>query len=109
VKLPTGARGGGRAALTGALRRLREPLYANAAYLFGVTAVSSLTGFFFLGIAARLYDPEAVGLATAGISAVALVAGIANLGLGNGLVRYLPEARSPVRLLNTVFTLASGR
>ena len=83
---------------------LRQPLFANAGYLWGVTLVGALGGFVFWGIAARLYSPETVGLASATISAVTLLAGIAGMGVGLGLVRYLPEARQPWRLLNTAFT-----
>ena len=83
---------------------LRQPLFTNAGYLWGVTLVAALTGFLFWGLAARLYSPEEVGTASAVISAVTLLAGIATLGMGAGLVRFLPGARQPRRLLNTAFT-----
>ena len=83
---------------------VRQPLFANAGYLLGVNAVGALVGFVFWGLAARLYRPEDVGMASAVISAVALVSGIAGLGVGIGVVRFLPEARAPRRLLNTAFT-----
>jgi O-antigen/teichoic acid export membrane protein len=83
---------------------LRQPLFANAGYLLGVNAVGALVGFVFWGLAARLYQPEEVGVASAILSAVALLSGIAGMGTGNALVRFLPEARSPRRFLNTVFT-----
>ncbi|HEY76496.1 MAG TPA: glycosyltransferase [Thermoflexia bacterium] len=90
--------------LAGVGRILGQPLFANAGYLMGVSLVGSLVGFLFWGLAARLYRPEEVGAASAVLSAVALVSGIAGLGMGMGLVRFLPEARSPGRLLNTAFT-----
>jgi len=80
----------------------RLPLVANAGYIWGVTLVSSVVGFVFWALAARFYTPDEVGLASAVISAAALVAGIASLGMGIGLVRFLPEARDPSRLLNSV-------
>ncbi|MEE8392576.1 MAG: glycosyltransferase, partial [Anaerolineae bacterium] len=83
---------------------VRQPLVANAGYLLGVNLVASLVGFVFWGLAARIYRPENVGVASAVLSAVALVAGIADLGVGASLVRFLPESRSPSRLLNTAFT-----
>jgi O-antigen/teichoic acid export membrane protein len=82
----------------------RQPLFANAGYLWAVTLVGALAGFLFWGLAARLYTPVEVGLASATISAVTLLAGIAGLGVGTGLIRYLPEAGQPRRLLNTAFT-----
>jgi O-antigen/teichoic acid export membrane protein len=83
---------------------LRQPLFANAGYLWAVTLVGALSGFLFWGLAARLYTPDELGTASALISAVTLLAGIATLGMGAGLVRYLPEAQRPRRLLNTAFT-----
>jgi O-antigen/teichoic acid export membrane protein len=87
-----------------AVALVRQPLFANAGYLLGVNLVGALVGFVFWGLAARLYPPEEVGTASAVISAVTLVSGIAGLGMGTGVVRFLPETRSPRRFLNTVFT-----
>lgn len=83
---------------------LRQPLFANAGYLWGVTLVGASTGFVFWGLAARLYPPDDVGIASAVISVVTLLASIAGLGVGFGLVRFLPGAQQPRRLLNTAFT-----
>jgi O-antigen/teichoic acid export membrane protein len=79
----------------------RQPLFANAGYLTGVNLMGAVVGFVFWGLAARLYRPEDVGLASAVLSAVVLVSGIASLGIGDGLIRFLSQARSPHRLLNT--------
>jgi O-antigen/teichoic acid export membrane protein len=86
----------------------RQPLFANAGYLTGINLVGSVVGFVFWGLAARLYQPEDVGTASAVLSASALVSGIAGLGMGTGLVRFLPEARSPRRFLNTALTFSTG-
>jgi|GEM_PF-307741 len=96
------ARGKGLLTRTAAL--IGQPLFANAGYLLGVDVVASLVGFVFWGLAARLVQAEEIGVASAILSAVALVSGMAEVGMGSGLVRFLPEARSPMRLLNTVFT-----
>jgi O-antigen/teichoic acid export membrane protein len=82
----------------------RQPLFANAGYLWGVTLVGASTGFVFWGLAARFYPPDDVGVASAVLSVVTLLAGIAGLGVGTGLVRFLPGARQPRRLLNTALT-----
>jgi O-antigen/teichoic acid export membrane protein len=86
---------------------VRQPLFANAGYLWGVTLVQALTGFFFWGLAARFYTPEEVGIASAIISAAALLAGIAVMGMGMGLIRFLPGAADPRRLLSTVLTFTA--
>jgi len=98
----------GKDRLTKAVELTREPLLANAGYLTGIDLVGSVVGFVFWGLAARLYQPEDVGTASVVLSAVALVSGIAGLGMGTGLVRFLPEVRSPRRLLNTALTCSIG-
>ena len=69
------------------------------------SAVTALLGFVFWILAARLYTAEAVGLASAALSAVSLLSGIAAVGLGMGLVRYSPDAGGDAKkLINSVFT-----
>jgi O-antigen/teichoic acid export membrane protein len=85
-------------------RVTRAPLFANAGYLLAIEIVNSLFGFLFWGLATRLYQPAEVGTATAALSAVALVSGIAGLGIGNGIIRFLPEAQPVDRLVNSGFT-----
>ncbi|MCJ7825186.1 MAG: oligosaccharide flippase family protein, partial [Anaerolineales bacterium] len=84
---------------------LKDRLLRNAGYLLGVTIVGSVSGFVFWTLAARLYTTEEVGLASSVISIIQLLAGIASLGLGMGLVRYLSESDDPSRTLNATFTL----
>jgi O-antigen/teichoic acid export membrane protein len=86
---------------------LRDRLLRNAGYLLGVTGVNSLAGFIFWTLAARLYTTEQVGLASSVVSVTALLAGAASLGLGVGLVRFLPERAQPQRTLNAVLTLTA--
>ena len=66
--------------------------------------VNALLGLLFWALAARLYQPAEVGTATAALSAVALVSGIAGLGIGNGIIRFLPETRTGDLLVNSAFT-----
>ena len=89
---------------------MRQSLFANAGYMLGITLVGSLAGFVFWGMAARLYQPQEVGIASSMASAVALLANIASLGVSIGLVRFLPETPHPSRLLNTslAFNTATG-
>jgi len=82
-------------------------LYRNAAYLMVGTAVTSITGFVFWIIAARFYPAEAVGLGSAIISALGLLATFSGLGLGIGLIRFLPGAgKDGNDMINSCFTLS---
>jgi len=83
-------------------------LYRNAIYLMLNSAMLALTGFFFWVIAARLYPVEGVGLASAAISAIGLLALLSTLGLDYGLIRFLPNAGEKAsKMINSCFTLGA--
>ncbi len=85
---------------------IRVPLYSNALFLMGASAFSALIGFVFWIVAARFYSDEAVGLASAMISAMGLVVSFSKLGLEMGLVRFLKtHNEEPNAIINTVFTV----
>jgi len=75
------------------------PLYSNALSLLLGNVLTAVCGFVFWIIVARFYSPDAVGTASAALSAVSLLATIANLGLGYGLIRFLPGAGSDARAM----------
>jgi len=83
-----------------------QPLFINAGYLLGLNFFPSVTGFLFWSIASRLFSTVDVGLASAVLSAVALLAGISNLGFSTGIIRLLPESPHPLRLLNSVYSFS---
>jgi O-antigen/teichoic acid export membrane protein len=82
-------------------------LYRNAVYLVANSAVNCLTGLLFWIAAARLYDAESVGLASAAIAAVGFVVLFSSLGLEYGLIRFLPDDGNKANdTINTCFTTA---
>ena len=96
--------------ITTSRKRLNQlfniPLYSNALYLMIANATSALGGFIFWVIAARSYSAETVGQASAAIAAIGLLASFAILGLGYGLIRFLPHAGEKTNsLLNSSFTI----
>lgn len=85
------------------------PLYRNAVYLILNSGAVAMTGFFFWLLAARLYSTEAVGLASAAISATALIALISTIGLDYALIRFLPGSGDKARsMINSCFTLTGA-
>lgn len=63
----------------------------NSGSIVGTTAVTSGLGFVYWWLAARLYPPEAVGLASAAVSAMLLLGALGVLGLGTLLIGELPR------------------
>jgi len=84
-----------------------DSLYRNSIYLMLGTAIMTFLGFFFWIIVARLFTSEQVGIGTTLISIITLISGFSFLGLGTGLIRYLPSSDRKSRKINTSFTLVS--
>ncbi|MFC2003651.1 lipopolysaccharide biosynthesis protein [Chloroflexota bacterium] len=81
-------------------------LYRNAVYLMINSAVLASTGVIFWMAATRLYPTEAVGLASASIAAIGLLAHLSTLGLDYGLIRLLPGSGKRARdMINSCFTV----
>jgi len=85
-------------------------LYSQAGFLWVSNALTAGTGLVYWAVVARFYPAEAVGLASTALSTALVLATLATLGLGFGLIRYLPEARpqEAPRLVNTALLLAGG-
>jgi O-antigen/teichoic acid export membrane protein len=73
-----------------------ESLFRNGLYIMGTTAVTSLLGFGFWVIAARVLPAEEVGRAAALVSAMLFVSVFTNLGIGQVFVSRL-ASRDPGR------------
>lgn len=89
----------GKLGATGALAQrtalaslLRAPLFTNALYLWASSAVMAVSGFVFWTLVATLYDTTDVGRGSAAVSALTLIALASPLGMGLGLIRFLPGA-----------------
>ncbi len=80
----------------------------NASSLIGTTAVTAGLGFFYWLVAAREFSPGAVGLASASISAMTLLAYAGMLGLGTMLMGELPRQRGRESSMITTAVLVSG-
>ena len=83
-------------------------LFNNAFYLMLNSVVTSLLGFVFWNIMARVFSPAEVGIGSALVSASGLVAALANLGLGVGIIRFIPELKNrEIHLINGSFTIVT--
>ena len=81
------------------LEASRNPLYANANALVANQASSAVLGLIYWMLAARLYHVDTVGASSAVISTLLLLSAVAQLGLGTGMMRFLPRAGTDTRRL----------
>lgn len=79
-----------------------DPLYRNSLALMLNSAFMAFFGLLFWIIAARTMPAKDIGLATAAISAAALISGLARMGFDAGLMRYLPESQNKNGLYSTI-------
>jgi O-antigen/teichoic acid export membrane protein len=70
----------------------QDPMERSAIALAANTGITSVLGFLYWVVAARYYSPAVVGASAALISALVLMANIAELNLYNTLIRFLPTA-----------------
>jgi len=85
---------------------LNTSLFKNAYFMIIGTAATSILGFIFWIVATRYFAAEIVGLGSAIISSLGLLAIFSELGLGIGLIRFLPGAgRKSNDMLNTCLTI----
>ena len=84
-----------------------EPLYRNSLYLIFNSLIMALFGFVFWSIAAKQFSSEDVGLATAVISAVSLVANLSLLGFNVSILKFKDKSLNyTALLLCSLFALA---
>ncbi len=81
----------------------------NAGSLVGTTAVTGIFGFAYWWVAARLFPPASVGLASAEVSAMLLLGLLCILGLGTLLIGELPrQSGKEASLISAALLLVGG-
>lgn len=89
--------------------QLKDPLYKNSVYLILSSLAAAGFGFIFWILAARLYSPEDVGLATAMISSAGIIGILAKLGFDQSIIRFFPEMdKGKVFFSSLIVTSAAG-
>jgi O-antigen/teichoic acid export membrane protein len=88
-----------------AINFAKTPLFYNAWYLLGINLFPAFVGFLFWTFASKLYTTNEVGLASVIISAASFISWMAGLGTNIGLIRFLPGAVDPRRMINSVLNL----
>lgn len=86
-------------------RALSDSLVRNSGYLMAATASTSLLGYVFWVIAARLYPTAAIGEAGSGVSAMSFASLLGAVGGSAAIVGELPGKRRPGEWSATVTTI----
>jgi O-antigen/teichoic acid export membrane protein len=87
--------------------RAHRSIVDNTSALVGTAAVTSGLGFAFWWVAARLFPAEAVGLASAAVSAMLLLSTMGIIGLDALVISEIPRSRGDVGRLVTTAVVAS--
>lgn len=83
-------------------------MLGNSISLMLAKAGAMALGFLFWLVAARQFEPTAVGLAAGAVSSMMLCTQLALVGAGSSVITLLPEhRRSPFRLLDAAFTIVA--
>lgn len=83
-------------------------ILGNTGSLMATTAATSVLGFAYWWLAARMFVPAAVGLASAAISVMLLLGTVGMFGLGTLLISELPRRREQAQTLIVTSLLAAG-
>ncbi|OZM84110.1 lipopolysaccharide biosynthesis protein [Pseudonocardia sp. MH-G8] len=86
----------------------RAPQHRDGMALVLSSAVSSAIGMLFWVLAARLFDPATVGVNSAALSAVSLLASASHLNLGNAILRFVPVSDRRRALVAGCFAVGLG-
>ena len=97
-----------RLVATGRQRMRDDPLLANSVYLMLSTVTMGLFGFVFWVVAAHLFRPGQVGLATTLVAASILITHASQLGFNSTFIRFLPSAGERSEEINTGLVLVSA-
>lgn len=86
---------------------LSSSLCSNAFYLMLNNISTALLGFVFWKVITIFYTPAEVGIGVALLTASSLVAAIGNMGLGSGIIRFVPRSGAASnKIINIAFTMA---
>jgi O-antigen/teichoic acid export membrane protein len=88
--------------------RAHGDLFTNAGSLVAASAITSLLGFAYWWLAARIAPTEAVGQASAAVAAMTLIGTIGMFGMGTMLISELPKMAGRRWNLITTCLLVSG-
>jgi O-antigen/teichoic acid export membrane protein len=91
--------------MPGLTRYFHDPLYRNSVLIMLNTGLVSLFNYLFLLLAGKATSSENVGLATAAISAAAMMVAISRLGMDDSITRFFPQSKDRGGFLNALIAI----
>jgi O-antigen/teichoic acid export membrane protein len=85
--------------------QVKGSLYRNAIFLMATTVIGNGLGFFFWVVVANKYQVSDLGASVTLFSTLGFVGTLGSLGIGVGLIRYLPESDDQMSLVNQALTI----
>ena len=85
--------------------RLKEPIYRNSFFLLLNSGLGGILGFVFWIVAARFYPPAQVGMVSALLAAMMLLAAFSRLGFDMGVIRFLAAEKDKPGMINSCLTI----
>ena len=84
-------------------------LFSNAFFLMLNSVITSFLGFIFWNVMARYFPADQVGIGSTLVTGSMLLGNLSNLGLGLGLIRFVPEDEEMApHLVNLCFTITGA-
>jgi O-antigen/teichoic acid export membrane protein len=90
------------------IRLFQDELFKNSFYIMASTITMAAFGFFFWLIAAHLYHPNQVGIASTLVSSMIFISYLSLLGFNNTILKFLPLAKKRHEHINTSVLLVTG-
>ena len=84
----------------------KGPLYRNAFFIMLSSVIGIGLGFFFWVVFYRVYRPADAGYGLTLLQTVTFLSGFAHLGLGVGIIRFLPETDDRNALVNSCLSIS---
>jgi O-antigen/teichoic acid export membrane protein len=86
--------------------QVKGSLYRNALFIMATTVIGNAVGFFFWVVVANRFQTSDLGAAVTLFSTLGFLSSLGNLGMGIGLIRYLPESDDKTALVNEGMTVS---
>ncbi len=87
---------------------MKDTLYRNSIFLIASSAASSVFGFGFWIIAARIYSANTIGIVSTVIAASSLLATLSFFGFDYALIKFIPGSKHAESRTHTVLTFTAA-